>query len=143
METSANICLYPWTKIGIIHFLCRPIFQFGLFVERFLPVKSSSDLLLVMSNLYSMKFGALSMSSKVLRVPFMTSKVFSEYPQSTCLQRMFPSTPIIKLSDNYFHNVAHFLKRFGSIPDLLELDHLTVSGDVTFGKGVSLRVGLL
>ena len=25
--------------------------------------------------------------------------------------------------------------RFGSIPDLLELDHLTVSGDVTFGRG--------
>jgi len=24
-------------------------------------------------------------------------------------------------------------------PDLLELDHLTVSGDVTFGKGVTLK----
>lgn len=33
-----------------------------------------------------------------------------------------------------------FLSRFASIPDLLELDHLTVSGDVTFGKGVSLKV---
>jgi len=31
------------------------------------------------------------------------------------------------------------LPRFGSIPDVLELDHLTVSGDVTFGRGVSLR----
>ena len=30
--------------------------------------------------------------------------------------------------------------RFGSIPDMLELDHLTVSGDVTFGRGVSVRV---
>ena len=27
------------------------------------------------------------------------------------------------------------LIRFGSIPDVLELDHLTVSGDVTFGRG--------
>lgn len=35
-----------------------------------------------------------------------------------------------------------FLNRFETIPDLLELDHLTVSGDVTFGKGVSLKVGL-
>jgi UTP--glucose-1-phosphate uridylyltransferase len=30
--------------------------------------------------------------------------------------------------------------RFESIPDMLELDHLTVSGDVTFGKNVSLKV---
>lgn len=84
---------------------------------RFLPVKKTSDLLLVMSNLYTMDFGALVMSSR----------------------RMFPSTPLIKLGDNTFQKVAAFLKRFGSIPDILELDHLTVSGDVTFGKGVSLR----
>ena len=36
--------------------------------------------------------------------------------------------------------LQEFLKRFASIPDMLELDHLTVSGDVTFGKGVSLKV---
>lgn len=36
--------------------------------------------------------------------------------------------------------VKDFLARFETIPDLLELDHLTVSGDVTFGKGVSLKV---
>ena len=46
----------------------------------------------------------------------------------------------MKLGDNHFKKVAAFLARFGSIPDLLELDHLTVSGDVTFGRGVSLRV---
>ncbi|KAL0203062.1 hypothetical protein M9458_001080, partial [Cirrhinus mrigala] len=28
---------------------------------------------------------------------------------------------------------------FESIPDMLELDHLTVSGDVTFGKQVTLK----
>lgn len=32
------------------------------------------------------------------------------------------------------------LDRFENIPDMLELDHLTVSGDVTFGKNVSLKV---
>ncbi len=32
-----------------------------------------------------------------------------------------------------------FLKRFASIPDIIDLDHLTVSGNVTFGKGVVLR----
>jgi len=36
--------------------------------------------------------------------------------------------------------VSEFLSRFASIPDMLELDHLTVSGDVTFGKGVTLKV---
>ena len=29
--------------------------------------------------------------------------------------------------------------RFQTIPDLLELDHLTVTGDVHFGRDVSLR----
>lgn len=36
--------------------------------------------------------------------------------------------------------VKDFLSRFANIPDLLELDHLTVSGDVTFGRSVSLKV---
>ena len=38
--------------------------------------------------------------------------------------------------------VQEYVTRFESIPDMLELDHLTVSGDVTFGKQVSLKVGL-
>jgi len=38
--------------------------------------------------------------------------------------------------------VKEFLSRFANIPDLIELDHLTVSGDVTFGRGVSLKVCL-
>jgi len=81
--------------------------------SRFLPVKKTSDLLLVMSNLYSLDHGFLEMSPK----------------------RMFPSTPLVKLGENNFKKVSDFLSRFGSIPDLLELDHITVSGDVTFGKG--------
>ena len=36
--------------------------------------------------------------------------------------------------------VHKFLSRFSTIPDMLELDHLTVSGDVTFGKDVTLKV---
>jgi len=85
--------------------------------SRFLPVKMTSDLLLVMSNLYSLDNGSLCMSSK----------------------RMFASTPLVKLGGKEFKKVKDFLYRFGSVPDMLELDHLTVSGDVTFGKGVSLR----
>lgn len=86
--------------------------------RRFLPVKKTSDLLLVMSNLYSLKNGSLVMS----------------------LQRMFPTTPLVKLGENHFSKVKEFLGRFANIPDLIELDHLTVSGDVTFGRGVSLKV---
>ncbi|XP_078129293.1 UTP--glucose-1-phosphate uridylyltransferase-like isoform X1 [Sander vitreus] len=84
--------------------------------SRFLPVKTSSDLLLVMSNLYSLDAGSLTMSKK----------------------REFPSTPHVKLGSS-FTKVQEFLSRFESIPDMLELDHLTVSGDVTFGKNVSLK----
>jgi len=84
--------------------------------KRFLPVKTTSDLLIVMSNLYKLKNGALEMSPL----------------------RSFPSVPLVKLG-NSFKKVKDFLSRLASIPDLLELDHLTVSGDVTFGTGVTLR----
>ncbi|BFZ07692.1 hypothetical protein BsWGS_10731 [Bradybaena similaris] len=84
--------------------------------SRFLPVKTTSDLLIVMSNLYAMKTGSLEMSPK----------------------RSFPSVPLVKLG-NQFSKVKDFLYRFASIPDILELDHLTVAGDVNFGKNVSLR----
>nr|XP_045620646.1 UTP--glucose-1-phosphate uridylyltransferase-like isoform X1 [Procambarus clarkii] len=85
--------------------------------SRFLPVKKTDDLLLVMSNLYKLQQGTLAMS------PI----------------RMFDTTPLVKLGPNHFGRVKEFLRRFASIPDMLELDHLTVSGDVTFGKGVSLK----
>ncbi|XP_006784029.1 UDP-glucose pyrophosphorylase 2b [Neolamprologus brichardi] len=84
--------------------------------SRFLPVKTTSDLLLVMSNLYSLDAGSLNMSPK----------------------REFPTTPHVKLGSS-FTKVQEYLIRFESIPDMLELDHLTVSGDVTFGKNVSLK----
>ncbi|XP_044730624.1 UTP--glucose-1-phosphate uridylyltransferase-like [Chrysoperla carnea] len=87
--------------------------------SRFLPVKTTSDLLLVMSNLYTLsRNGTLNMSAL----------------------RNFPTmTPIVKLGENHFSKVRDFLSRFESIPDLVELDHLTVSGDVTFGRRISLK----
>ncbi|XP_033836186.1 UTP--glucose-1-phosphate uridylyltransferase-like isoform X1 [Periophthalmus magnuspinnatus] len=84
--------------------------------SRFLPVKTTSDLLLVMSNLYSLEAGSLTMSQR----------------------REFKTTPHVKLGSS-FTKVQEYLKRFDNIPDMLELDHLTVSGDVTFGKNVSLK----
>ncbi|GFZ43121.1 UDP-glucose pyrophosphorylase [Saitozyma sp. JCM 24511] len=83
--------------------------------SRFLPVKSCSDLLLIKSKLYSLEHGVLTMDKS----------------------REFGGTPVVKLGD-HFKKVANFEKRFKSIPNITELDHLTVSGDVSFGKGVRL-----
>lgn len=47
---------------------------------------------------------------------------------------------VVEASRGEHLQVQEFLSRFDSIPDMLELDHLTVSGDVTFGKNVSLKV---
>lgn len=84
--------------------------------SRFLPVKSTSDLMLIQSNLYSLKSGSLVMNP----------------------DRQFATTPVIKLGTE-FKKVGQYLERFGSIPDVLELDHLTVSGDVSFGGNTSLK----
>lgn len=84
--------------------------------SRFLPVKSCSDLLLIKSDIYSLQHGQL---------------VINE-------QRMFETTPVIKLGD-HFKKIAQFQKRFKKIPKIIELDHLTVTGDVYFGRNVTLR----
>jgi len=84
--------------------------------RRFLPVKITSDLLIVKSNLYNLKQGILEMSPS----------------------RVFSNVPLIKLGTS-FTKVKDFNARFGSIPDIIDLDHLTVSGDVTFGKNVVLK----
>jgi len=84
--------------------------------QRFLPVKSCSDLLIVQSNLYTLKQGKLILNP----------------------QRPFPSLPWVKLGD-HFNKVSDYQKRLGSIPNILELDQLTVSGDVVFGSGVVLK----
>lgn len=84
--------------------------------SRFLPVKSTSDLMLIQSNMYTLKSGSLVMNP----------------------ERQFGTTPVIKLGTE-FKKVGQYLERFGSIPDVLELDHLTVSGDVSFGEGTTLK----
>lgn len=80
-------------------------------------MKKTDDLLLIQSNLYELDKGKLSMSSK----------------------RKLPGTPLIKLDAEHFGTVKDFNSRFANIPDILELSHFTVSGDVQFGYDVSLR----
>eukprot|EP00243_Klebsormidium_subtile_P007267 TRINITY_DN3198_c0_g1_i1.p1 TRINITY_DN3198_c0_g1~~TRINITY_DN3198_c0_g1_i1.p1 ORF type:complete len:477 (+),score=161.79 TRINITY_DN3198_c0_g1_i1:158-1588(+) len=84
--------------------------------SRFLPVKGCSDLLLVQSDVYALKDGALVLNPA----------------------RKIPKAPLIELS-NEFKKVADFQKRIKSIPSLLELESLKVSGDVYFGKNVTLK----
>ena len=47
---------------------------------------------------------------------------------------------VLELYVKFRFQVSKFSGRFKTIPDMLEADHLTVSGDVTFGKDVSLKV---
>jgi UTP--glucose-1-phosphate uridylyltransferase len=48
------------------------------------------------------------------------------------------SVPSINLGEK-FNIVSEYQKRFSNIPDILELDSLTVSGDVYFGKNIVLK----
>lgn len=84
--------------------------------SRFLPVKKTDDLLLVQSNLFVLKDGVL------VRNP----------------ERQFAGLPLIRLGP-YFKNFDDYQQRFETIPDILELDLLTVVGDVTFGSHITLR----
>jgi len=84
--------------------------------SRFLPVKSTSDLFVVQSNLYQLQNGYLTLDPK----------------------RPYPTIPTVTLGD-CFKNVSDYNSRLMGIPNLLELDQLTVSGDVTFGCGVTLK----
>ncbi|KAK4537666.1 hypothetical protein CDCA_CDCA13G3691 [Cyanidium caldarium] len=84
--------------------------------SRFLPVKTTSDLLLLQSNLYSVSSGTVVMNPE--RPPEL-------------------GTPVIRLGPE-FKKVSEFLSRFDSMPDVLELESLTVSGSVHFGKRAKL-----
>lgn len=83
--------------------------------RRFLPVKTCSDLMLVKSDLYSMKHGQLMMDAA-----------------------RFGPAPLIKLG-SHFKKVSDFQKRVPSIPRILELDHLTITGAVNLGRKVTLK----
>ncbi|KAI5283325.1 UTP-glucose-1-phosphate uridylyltransferase [Ascosphaera aggregata] len=83
--------------------------------RRFLPVKTCSDLLLVKSDLYTLRHGQLIMDPG-----------------------RFGPAPLIKLGPD-FKKVSDFQKRISSIPRILELDHLTISGMVNLGRGVTLK----
>ncbi|KAI5962373.1 UGP1 [Candida pseudojiufengensis] len=84
--------------------------------SRFLPVKTCSDLLLVKSDLFYLEHGALKLDP--------TRDGFSN--------------PLIKLG-SHFKKVSGFQSRIPHMPKILELDHLTITGNVSIGKGVQLK----
>lgn len=121
LETPAAMAIHSFTKSG------------GMIVPRarYRPVKTTSELLQAQSELYELYRGMLVMNPK--REP--------------------ATVPLVKLGEEFrtvtkgfcsfwYPQLEEYEKRFASIPNILELDHLTVSGDVRFGKDVTLKVGL-
>ncbi|CAN1320199.1 UTP--glucose-1-phosphate uridylyltransferase 1 [Linum perenne] len=84
--------------------------------SRFLQLNTTSDLLIMKSDLYIVIDGSLE------RNPDRTS----------------PLDPSIQLGPE-FEKIDDFQSRFQSIPKIVELDSLKVTGDVWFGAGVTLK----
>ncbi|CAI5950341.1 unnamed protein product [Closterium sp. NIES-64] len=143
--------------------------------SRFLPVKATSDLLLVQSDLYTVEDGLVTRNPartaaanptidlgpefKKVRVPcpFMcvtgtgVLRVTSEFPCAACMPCSICISMLLR-EPHIGHGlptavaccsgeqVADFQKRFKAIPSIIELDSLKVSGDVSFGENVTLKV---
>ncbi|KAK7380614.1 hypothetical protein VNO78_33129 [Psophocarpus tetragonolobus] len=84
--------------------------------SRFVPLDATSDLLLLKSDLYACREGVLT------RNPARTN----------------PLNPVVDLGPE-FEKAADFHSRFRSIPNIIELDSLTVRGDVWFGANITLK----
>lgn len=85
--------------------------------ERFIPVKTTNDLLVVRSDVYS-----LDEDARLVMAPSRTT------------------APLVDLDPDFFKLVADFDARFaGGPPSLVACDRLQVIGDVRFGAGVVCR----
>lgn len=90
--------------------------------NRFLPVKSTQELLPLMSNAYF-----VDQESYVIKL---TSNNWLERPLA------------ILLPPKFYAPLDEFRARFFNIPDMLELKLLKIEGDVWFGKNVKLIVSV-
>ncbi|XVE62431.1 hypothetical protein DITRI_Ditri06bG0117600 [Diplodiscus trichospermus] len=82
----------------------------------FLPLNSTSDLLLLQSDLYTFDEGVL-------------------VPNDA---RTSPNNPSIDLGPE-FEKIRDFKQRFKTIPSIIRLDSLEVTGDVWFGADITLK----
>jgi UTP--glucose-1-phosphate uridylyltransferase len=87
--------------------------------ERFAPVKTTNDLLVVRSDAY-----VLTDDAHIVVSP----------------DRRLPALPLVELDSDHFKLLRDFDARFPSgPPSLVECERLTVKGDVRFGAGVTVR----
>ncbi|XP_022746641.1 UTP--glucose-1-phosphate uridylyltransferase-like isoform X2 [Durio zibethinus] len=84
--------------------------------SRFLPLNSTSDLLLLQSDLYTFAEGVLVRNDT----------------------RTSPTNPSIDLGPE-FKKISDFNSRFKTVPSIIRLDSLEVTGDVWFGADITLR----
>ena len=84
--------------------------------ERFLPVKNTSDLILLQSDLFEIDKG------KLIKNP----------------ARKLSGLPVISWGES-FSSLTEYQKRLPVIPSLLELESLDIEGDVQFEGEVTLR----
>ncbi|MBN1528574.1 MAG: UTP--glucose-1-phosphate uridylyltransferase [Thermoleophilaceae bacterium] len=86
--------------------------------SRFVPVKTTEDLLSLRSDAY----------------------VMSEGPRVELAPARLGTPPVIDLDSEYYKLVPDLEERFaGGPPSLIECDRLAVEGDVRFGSGVVVR----
>ncbi len=87
----------------------------GVGRERFLPVKTTNDLLLLRSDLYRLD-------------------------DDGALTRSVEQAPLVDLDSHYYKKIADFEQRFAAgVPSMREASSLTVNGDWTFASGVVVR----
>ncbi|OMO84852.1 Ribosomal protein S2 [Corchorus olitorius] len=84
--------------------------------SRFLPLNSTSDLLLLQSDLYTSTQGVLKQDDA----------------------RAIPTNPVIHLGPE-FEKISDFRSRFKTIPSIIGLNSLEVIGDVWFGADITLK----
>lgn len=84
--------------------------------SRSLSINKTSDLLLLKSDIFICDGGVLVRN----------------------IARTNPEDPVIELGPE-FEKVSDLLSRFKSIPDIMDLDRLKVTGDVWFGAGITLK----
>lgn len=80
-----------------------------------------------------------SSASPCLTTPMVSSVYFFLVRLLSNPARSLDTFPLVKLGPE-FKDVSEYTKRIRSLPDIKDLDHLTVSGDVCFGRNVILKV---
>ncbi|KAL4563653.1 hypothetical protein LXL04_027698 [Taraxacum kok-saghyz] len=119
-EEKSNIpnTMNSWINIEAINKDNFPKTMFGVNVpaSRNLSLEETSDLLILKSDIYTCENGILVRNEA----------------------RTNPVNPTIQLGLE-FQKVTDFESRFKSIPSIIELDSLKVTGDVWFGSGVILK----